>query len=91
MTPPTPIEPPISALELAQHLRRMMELANQTPASLSVRLGFHQTTINAWLMGRHLEKCATILGAFEALGCVIVIRPPTKRRDTPCVEAKTHR
>ena len=91
MTPPIPIEPPISTREIAQHLRRMMDLANVSPSALSDRLGFHQTTIDAWLLGRHLEKCATILGAFEALGCVIVIRPPTKRRETPCVKAKTHR
>jgi len=91
MTPPTPIEPPITTLELAQHLRRMMDLANETPHGLSTRLGCHQSTIDAWLYGRHLEMAARLLGAFEALGCTIKIVPMTKRQNTPCVLRKTRR
>jgi hypothetical protein len=91
MTPPTPPEPTITTRELAQHLRRMMDLANETPRGLSARLGCHQSTIDAWLYGRHLEMAARLLGAFEALGCTIVIRPPTKCRNHPCNFRKTNR
>jgi transcriptional regulator with XRE-family HTH domain len=68
----------------------MMELAGETPHGLAARLGVSVATIDAWLYGRHLEKVATILGAFEALGCVVKILPMTKRPDTPCVLRKTH-
>jgi len=78
MTNPLDLDDPISSREIAQHLRRMMDLAGSSPEHLSARLGVSRTTVDAWLYGRHLEKVATILGAFEALGCTIKIVPPKR-------------
>lgn len=71
-----PIDDPISTREIAQHLRRMMDLAGSNPDHLAARLGVRRATIDAWLYGRNLDKVATILGAFEALGCTVKILPP---------------
>ena len=83
MTTPTPIEDPISSREIAQHLRRMMDLAGSSPELLAAHLGCSRQTIDAWLYGRHLEKVATVLGAFEALGCRIVITCPKRYTKRP--------
>lgn len=72
------IDDPITTREISQHLRRMMDLAGTTPASLAARIGVHHTTVDAWLYGRNLDKVACILGAFEALGCTVKIIPPRR-------------
>ena len=76
MPPPTPIDDPISTRELAQHLRRMMDLAKSNPTALSARIGVSVRTVDAWLEGRNMEHVAFVLAAFESLGCTVKILPP---------------
>ena len=72
------IDDPISTREIAQHLRRMMDLAGVGSPELAARIGVQTCTIEAWLYGRNLDKTACVLAAFESLGCVVKILPPKR-------------
>jgi len=73
-----PFDDPISPHEIGEHLCRMMEATGITSVALAARCNVSPAAIERWRAGQRLEKVATILAAFEAMGCTVKILPPKR-------------
>lgn len=71
-----PFDDPISPNEIADHLRRMMELTGTNVIDLAHMNGLTPQAVDNWLRARNLTKVACVLAVFESMGCVVKIIPP---------------
>lgn len=71
-----PFDDPISARELAAHLKRMRQLAGFTQQRAAERMGWKVRTLRLVEQGKGLTKPCAILALAESYGGTIVFKPP---------------